>query len=173
MRKALVLAACCMPLLSAAASFHPERADVYFSPGGGAVQAIVQAIDSASGTVELEAYHFTSKPVLKALERAKARGAAVRLVLDKENRTAAKSLAGAAAKDGISVRIDSEHRTAHNKVIIVDGRIVVTGSLNFTGRAERENAENTLILESPELARAYGAEFERHWAHSGPWLQRP
>ena len=41
----------------------------------------------------------------------------------------------------------------HNKVIIIDDRIVVTGSYNFTYFAENRNDENVLIIHSPEIAR--------------------
>jgi phosphatidylserine/phosphatidylglycerophosphate/cardiolipin synthase-like enzyme len=49
----------------------------------------------------------------------------------------------------------------HHKVIVIDERIVITGSYNFTSRAERRNDENLLIIDDPTLAAAYLAEFER------------
>lgn len=42
----------------------------------------------------------------------------------------------------------------HDKVLVIDGRTVVTGSYNFSEHAET-NAENTIILTSPALATAY------------------
>lgn len=64
------------------------------------------------------------------------------------------------------MRIDARHRTAHNKVILIDRKTVVTGSLNFNGHADRENAENTLILTSGKLTELYRRDFEKHWGHS-------
>ena len=53
--------------------------------------------------------------------------------------------------------------TPENKVIIIDGQIVVTGSYNFSKSAKTRNDENTLILHSPEIAELYFDEFERVW----------
>jgi phosphatidylserine/phosphatidylglycerophosphate/cardiolipin synthase-like enzyme len=70
------------------------------------------------------------------------------------------------AEEGLAPLIDAEHAIAHNKVMVLDGRTVITGSFNFTHQAEAENAENLLILKGhPELARAYRANFEAHKAH--------
>ena len=38
--------------------------------------------------------------------------------------------------------IDDEHAKAHNKVMIIDGETVITGSFNFSKAAEQNNAEN-------------------------------
>jgi phosphatidylserine/phosphatidylglycerophosphate/cardiolipin synthase-like enzyme len=48
----------------------------------------------------------------------------------------------------------------HNKVIIIDDRMVVTGSYNFSENAE-SNDENMLILESSRIADAYTQYFDR------------
>jgi phosphatidylserine/phosphatidylglycerophosphate/cardiolipin synthase-like enzyme len=49
----------------------------------------------------------------------------------------------------------------HHKVMILDQRVVITGSYNFTRRAEEVNDENLLIIEDPGLARAFAEEFTR------------
>jgi phosphatidylserine/phosphatidylglycerophosphate/cardiolipin synthase-like enzyme len=63
------------------------------------------------------------------------------------------------------LRFDGEHAIAHNKVMVIDQRIVVTGSFNFTNSADTRNAENLLVLESPSLAARYQANWQTHWAH--------
>ena len=50
--------------------------------------------------------------------------------------------------------------------MVVDGRTVITGSFNFTNAAERHNAENLLMLRSPELAAVYTANWNAHLEHS-------
>jgi phosphatidylserine/phosphatidylglycerophosphate/cardiolipin synthase-like enzyme len=51
----------------------------------------------------------------------------------------------------------------HHKVMIIDGRIVVTGSYNLTWSAERDNDENILVVEDPGVAAIYEGEFQRRW----------
>ncbi|MSQ65236.1 MAG: hypothetical protein EXR37_02605 [Limnohabitans sp.] len=55
---------------------------------------------------------------------------------------------------------------AHNKVIVVDGELVITGSFNFTNSAQTRNAENLLVLKSSGLAESYKANWLTHWNHS-------
>ncbi len=143
-----------------------EKAGVWFSPQGGALDAVITAVENAQETIDLAAFHFSNKRLAKALIQAKDRGIRVRAVLDKENREKANSKAELVSDAGIPVRIDTQHRTAHNKVILIDRKTVVTGSLNFDGHADRENAENTLILTSGQLTELYRRDFEKHWRHS-------
>jgi len=51
----------------------------------------------------------------------------------------------------------------HNKVIIIDDKVVITGSYNFSENAEA-NDENLLIFESSALARAYNKYFNALFA---------
>ncbi len=56
--------------------------------------------------------------------------------------------------------------------MIIDGAVVLTGSFNFTKAAETQNAENLLVIRSPELARQYANNWEAHAAHSEPYAGR-
>ena len=48
--------------------------------------------------------------------------------------------------------IDDERAIAHNKAMVVDSHIVITGSLNFTKAAGESNAENLLTIDDEEIA---------------------
>lgn len=67
---------------------------------------------------------------------------------------------------GVKVFIDSAHAIAHNKVMLIDGRTLVTGSFNFTKAAENSNAENLVVLESPEAVGLYRENYLKHLEHS-------
>jgi phosphatidylserine/phosphatidylglycerophosphate/cardiolipin synthase-like enzyme len=68
------------------------------------------------------------------------------------------------------VFIDASHAIAHNKIMIIDNRVVITGSFNFTKAAENKNAENILIMDNlPDLTRAYQENFQHHLRHSVPY----
>jgi phosphatidylserine/phosphatidylglycerophosphate/cardiolipin synthase-like enzyme len=63
---------------------------------------------------------------------------------------------------GLDVRLDGNLiGLMHHKVIILDQKIVVTGSYNFTESAETTNDENVVIIFSPEIAEKYSEEFQR------------
>jgi len=67
---------------------------------------------------------------------------------------------------GISVRRDGNPSFMHNKVVIVDQRYVITGSLNYSTSAEESNDENVIMLDNPEIARLYLQEFDQIWSQS-------
>ena len=144
---------------------------VFFSPRGGCTDAILSQINQAKTEILLQAYSFTSQPIAQALIRAHQRGVKISAVLDKSNRSQKYSAATSLKNMGITVFIDDKHAIAHNKIMIIDDRVVITGSFNFTQSAENKNAENLLILDDlPEITRAYRENFQNHLQHSGPYL---
>ena len=139
---------------------------VYFSPRGGATEAVIGAIGEAEKTVLVQAYSFTSAPIAKALLEATKRGVDVRVILDESQVTAKYSSADFFKNTGVPTWIDYDHAIAHNKIMILDGATVITGSFNFTKAAEERNAENLLIIHDKKLADAYTANWKEHFAHS-------
>ncbi|MBF0554314.1 MAG: phospholipase D family protein [Nitrospirae bacterium] len=142
------------------------RASVYFSPLGGATQAIVAEIGKAKAEILIQAYSFTSKPIAGALVKARKAGVNIAIILDKGNLSDQYSAAAFTANAGIPTFLDAIHNIAHNKVMIIDRETVITGSFNFTRSAEFENAENLLVIKSRELANAYIANWNLHRQHS-------
>jgi phosphatidylserine/phosphatidylglycerophosphate/cardiolipin synthase-like enzyme len=136
-------------------------------------EACVAAIDRAKETIYVQAYSFTSAPIAKALVDAHKRGVAVAIILDRSQRTEKYSSADFVAHAGISTFIDSKHAIAHNKIMVIDGATVLTGSFNFTKTAEESNAENLLVLNDAKLAARYLANWEEHKAHSQAYEGRP
>ncbi len=163
----MLLAGCSTPQAPVAAGGQgPTTWEVHFSPHGGCTQAVVEALEQARKTVLVQAYSFTSSDIAKALVDAHKRGVDVRVILDKSQVTAKYSSADFLAHMGIPTWIDSEHAIAHNKVMVIDGSTVITGSFNFTKAAEEKNAENLLILHDKSLASRYADNWQAHREHS-------
>lgn len=148
------------------------RIEVYFSPRGGCTDAIVKELGNAKKTVLVQAYSFTSAPIAKALVAAHKRGVDVRVILDKGQRTRKYSSADFLAHAGITTLIDARHAIAHNKVMVIDGRVVITGSFNFSKAAEERNAENLLVIRDRPLAAKYTANWRAHAEHSEAYKGR-
>jgi phosphatidylserine/phosphatidylglycerophosphate/cardiolipin synthase-like enzyme len=127
---------------------------------------VVKEIDAATASILVQAYSFTSAPIAKALVDAHKRGVRIAVILDSSQRTEKYSSADFVLHAGIPVYIDAKHAIAHNKVMVLDGRTVITGSFNFTSSAETRNAENLLVIRSPELAERYTANWNAHLQHS-------
>jgi phosphatidylserine/phosphatidylglycerophosphate/cardiolipin synthase-like enzyme len=131
--------------------------EVYFSPKGGCTEAVVRELNAAKTSVLVQAYSFTSASIAKALLESHKRGVKLQVIVDKSQRTEKYSEADFLVNVGIPVQIDAKHAIAHNKIMVIDGQVVVTGSFNFTKNAEENNAENLLVIRSPELAAKYAA----------------
>jgi phosphatidylserine/phosphatidylglycerophosphate/cardiolipin synthase-like enzyme len=54
----------------------------------------------------------------------------------------------------------------HHKFMIIDGKIVVTGSYNWSYSAEEKNDENLVVILSPNTAKLYETEFNRIWSQA-------
>ena len=153
-----------------AVSIHAADIQVFFSPTGGCTKAVVENLKKATNTVLVQAYSFTSGPIAKALVDAEKRGVKVQVILDKSQRTEKYSSADFVQHAGIPTYIDAKHAIAHNKIMIIDGKTVLTGSFNFTKAAEENNAENLLVIQDPTLAFKYTTNWQAHLQHSEPYL---
>jgi phosphatidylserine/phosphatidylglycerophosphate/cardiolipin synthase-like enzyme len=147
---------------------------VCFTPGGKCTDLVVSEIASARQSILVQAYSFTSVPILAALKAAHARGVDVEVILDKTSARASASgsrysAATYLANAGVPVWVDTTVAIAHNKVMIIDGARVITGSFNFTAAAESRNAENLLVLADPALAVQYKTNWEQRRAVSIPY----
>lgn len=146
---------------------------VYFSPEGGAQEAVIEKIDSAKESIDVAMYAFTSRELAWALVRAHDRGVKVRALLDGDFDSSSKySKATFLDRHQVDVRVDRSHIVEtgeseghmHQKFAVIDGRTVITGSYNWTASAEKRNDENLLILtDAPELCRSYQKEFAKLW----------
>jgi phosphatidylserine/phosphatidylglycerophosphate/cardiolipin synthase-like enzyme len=137
--------------------------EVYFAPEDKAAGRIVELIQDSQKSINFLAYSFTSNDIGKAvMERAQA-GVHVSGVMDDGQIKASKGTEyDPFMQAGLDVRLDgNQDGLMHHKVIIIDQKIVITGSYNFSVSAETTNDENVVIIFSPEVAAKYMEEFQR------------
>jgi len=143
------------------------RVDTYFSPDDHVLTAIYSLLNDAQESIYFLAFSFTSNE-LGAIVREKARaGLDIKGVMDQEQ---VASNTGTEfdpfRQAGLDVLIDGNAGQMHHKVFIVDGRIVVMGSYNFSRSAEERNDENILIIYNEDIAQFFLQEFNRVYAHA-------
>jgi phosphatidylserine/phosphatidylglycerophosphate/cardiolipin synthase-like enzyme len=142
--------------------------DIYFSPDDRVSAGLLDLIDGAESSIYFLAYSFTSDSLGEAIRQRAAAGVTVRGVMDTEQvQTNIGTEFDAFLGGGLDVRMDGNPGLMHHKVMIIDERIVVTGSYNFTNSAERNNDENLLVIYSPAIAGQYLQEFRRVFAQAG------
>jgi len=138
-----------------------------FTPGDKCAPVIISAISGAKNSVYVQACQLTAKPFADAMRGAKNRGLDVQLILDKTQLNAKTSQYFYLVEHKIPIYIDNKVAIAHNKVIIIDGNTVLTGSYNYTKNAENRNAENVIIIKDDDvLAKQYIDNFNRRKSQS-------
>ena len=146
---------------------HPDltidgiRIETYFSPDDATAARIMQLILDAEESIDFLYYSFTSDGIADALLFQDTQGVQIRGVLDAYQERAGLGGEYQRLNDfGLDVFLDVHPEKLHHKVIIIDNKIVITGSYNMTRSAEVRNDENTLIIHNETLAGIYLGEFD-------------
>jgi phosphatidylserine/phosphatidylglycerophosphate/cardiolipin synthase-like enzyme len=137
------------------------RIENYFSPEDGVAQHVVERLNTAQQQIDFLAFSYTSDPIADAMIERYSAGVPVRGVFENRNAGGIGAEFDKLRQARIDVWDDGNCYTMHHKLMIIDGRTVITGSYNFTGRAEDTNDENLIIIDDPTLASQFAAEFER------------
>lgn len=177
----LLLAGLALMMAGGVGAYAPEPSvtvaargniEIVFSPDSDTEAALLRAIGDARERILVQAYLFTSKPLLRGLVEAHRRGVRVEVLLDAEmNRPASPSVLPELMAAGIPVAVETRYNIAHNKVMIFDPAssrgAVATGSYNFTRAARLTNAENLMILRgNPALVKIYLDNWQQHRAEA-------
>ena len=131
-------------------------------------KTIVHLINKATTNIFIQAYAWTSSPIAKAISDAKARGVEVKAILDKENEHKHSSAMKLLLDNQIDVRIRHISGISHNKIIIIDEKIVITGSYNFSKAANEKNDENIVIIHNTTVADRYVKNWYKCYEYSAP-----
>lgn len=133
----------------------------YFAPENDTISPLLKEITSAKKSIYFMAYFFTHDKLGEAMRDRFQLGITMSGLFD-ESGLNAYSEYEPMQKAGIPVRVDRSSGAMHHKVIIIDEETVITGSYNFSKRAEEQNSENLLIIKgNKDIARTYLAEFNR------------
>ena len=129
------------------------------NPSNSCGSLIAKEIAKAKNSIYVQAYGLTHYEIIGELIKAESRGVQVNILVDGSNgnlgnsQTIAKSNLYA---HGVELSVDTISRgIAHNKVMIIDGDRVITGSFNFTKSADTVNAENVVLIKNKDVAKSY------------------
>jgi phosphatidylserine/phosphatidylglycerophosphate/cardiolipin synthase-like enzyme len=152
-----------------------SQLQVCFSPpiSGGCdpLQTVIAQIGLARRAILIQMYSLTSPEIATALVNSKNRGVDVRAIVDRSQLEQDQGDAGAVgrmASSGIPVLVDTVPGLMHNKIMIIDGKTVLTGSFNYTWSAEHRNAENLVVIDDPAVAAEYAQNWNSRAARSQP-----
>ena len=136
------------------------RAEAYFCPEDNCSLQIISAINSAEQRIDIAIYSFTLDSIAEALVSAEQRGVKVRVVFDYVQSFNDYSEDEFLERSGVLVIRKKGSGLMHNKFIVVDNRLVVTGSFNYSRSGDTKNDENLVFIYNENVAEKYSREFE-------------
>jgi phosphatidylserine/phosphatidylglycerophosphate/cardiolipin synthase-like enzyme len=145
--------------------------EVAFSPGGEAVRRLRDGLRAAQTSIDVLMHHLVFEDLLKELAKAAERGVKVRIVVNAADRDEHRGPTwDRLARAGGELRYKQTNaelfQLMHHKLAIVDGRVLLSGSGNWSGSAFFKNHENFVRWTDPRVVQAYGRAFERLWTWS-------
>jgi phosphatidylserine/phosphatidylglycerophosphate/cardiolipin synthase-like enzyme len=141
------------------------KTEVYFSLYDNPQKAIIENINQAEAFINIAMYIFTDREIAIPLVKARERGVKVRLYLDKDQVDYKYSQSRFLVQKGIKTRISSNNYIMHNKFAIIDNRILLTGSYNWTFSANNRNDENLMVIDDPETIEIFQNQFVNLWTN--------
>ena len=139
------------------------KTEVYFSLYDNPQKEIIKNINQAEAFINIAMYIFTDREIALPLAKARERGVKVRLYLDKDQVDYQYSQSRFLVQKGIKTRISSNKYIMHHKFAIIDNRLLLTGSYNWTFSANHRNDENLMVIDDPEIIARYQNQFEKLW----------
>jgi mitochondrial cardiolipin hydrolase len=144
--------------------------EVIFTRTSSIAEVIEVLVGTATSSIEAALYGFSSPSLADALGEAQIRRLRLRLILDANKYRETVGCQRMLTERKIPFRLafgrDGAGGKMHHKFAVLDRKLVLTGSYNWTAASEDRNYENLLILRSPDLIQAYRAEFAALWEKS-------
>jgi phosphatidylserine/phosphatidylglycerophosphate/cardiolipin synthase-like enzyme len=151
-------------LLATAATGLRAEVQVFFSPRGGADEALTSLARSARMYLDAACYTFSLESVANELVAAHDRGVRVRVILDRGQGAQAWSQGEKLLAAGVPVLVNTHSGLMHDKFLVADGASIATGSFNWTKAAIERNDENLVVFTGePKVAGAFAVQFESMW----------
>jgi phosphatidylserine/phosphatidylglycerophosphate/cardiolipin synthase-like enzyme len=130
----------------------------FFCPEDSCAKRTINILESANETIYFMQFSFTDKNIANTIIKKYNNGIDVKGVMEKRSIT--KDSVFNLINDTIgTIKHDKNPRTMHNKVFIIDEKIVITGSYNPSKSGDSRNDENVIVIHDKEIAQLYVNEF--------------
>lgn len=145
----------------------PQDNEVCFSPDEACDFKLVKFVDSAQKSIDVAVYDINRDQLVHHL-LVQAKKIPVRIVVDQRQAKGPHSLVSTLIKAGANIRYGRQRGIMHNKFVIIDGKMIETGSFNYTNHASEANNENQVYLANPAIVERFKNRFEEIWAKAKP-----
>jgi len=136
------------------------KLSVYFSPSANAyLREIRQILQDAETEIFVSAFYLTYKEIVNDLIAAKSRGVDVKIIVDATSASRNGSKVKELREARIPVKVENWGGKSHEKNMVIDKKIFITGSANFSFSGYNKNDENILVITSPPISNYYRTHF--------------
>ncbi len=153
----------CVKLFDAAFTSRQSASSAWFSPGEDCRDQIIRQLNNARAQIDICVFTISDNQISEAIQAAHHRSVKVRIISDDDKSEDTGSDIEQLQRQGIPVHLDSTPDHMHHKFCILDNRVLINGSFNWTRSATTRNQENIVITDNRELIEAFGEQFERLW----------
>jgi cardiolipin hydrolase len=136
---------------------------VYFSPGEDCVNHIIELINDAYKQLDICVFTISDDRISRAIVDAMKNGVEIRIISDNFKVEDKGSDIIDLSRVGIPIKVDASTNHMHHKFMIVDNKVVLTGSYNWTRSAALYNQENVISTEDEFVISRFSDEFEKLW----------
>ncbi len=143
----------------------PADGETCFSPIEQCDQKLISLIDSAQESLDIAIYDINLDELVHRI-LAQSKKIRVRIIVDKMQAKGSHSLVNTLIKGGANLKYGHQRGIMHNKFTIADGKMIETGSFNYTNHATKANNENQLYIANPSVIKRYQERFEQIWSEA-------
>jgi mitochondrial cardiolipin hydrolase len=136
---------------------------VFFSPGTDCLNAITRSLKNAKKKARICVFTISDNRIVDAIKEMQLNGIDIKIISDNDKRYDMGNDIDYIAGLGIEVKLDTTHAHMHHKFAVIDDKLTITGSYNWTRSAEQKNYENILLTDNKDVAKAYSDEFNKLW----------
>lgn len=140
-------------------------------PTDGPFSQLLDLLKSAKKSLDLCIYVLSFPPFADAILELFEKSIEVRIVVDGREDEALRSQVSRLSRRGVKIKCNEKSYSIlmHNKFAVIDSKIVLTGSLNWTKSAVLLNYDNVLITSTPYLVNRYQEQFNKLWSQFKPY----
>lgn len=136
---------------------------VYFSPGNACLNAINNQIDAATHSICVCVFTISDNRIRDRLLYAHQRGVSIKIITDDDKCNDKGSDIETLYRAGVKIKVDHSRYHMHHKYAIFDGKIIITGSYNWTRSAADHNQENIVLSSEPAIVTQFIQTFNELW----------
>ena len=158
-------------LPSAGLAETSAHVEIHYAPQENLEMVDIREIRSAELSIDMAAYVLSDQQIIEALTIAAEREVVIRLYLDKSQFSEHGLRQGGPieallAHPNVLARVKNEGVLMHLKAYAVDGRVLRTGSGNFSHPGLTNQDNDLILIADQEVVDAFEANFERIWTRA-------